>query len=306
MFVGHGTLAFAVVGMAASAAGVERERALALGVAAGLFATLPDVDMVYALTGLLHGPLFQPVSLAESFWAASTVVHRSITHSLLVAAPSAMAFSLLGRSRLRTAVGAVVAAGVVAVAFLTTGPIGGLVASAFVIAGSLVGIGAARYGLAARPVAAAALFGVVSHPFGDVLTGRPPKLFYPLDVTVLQGRVVLSTDPTLHLLGAFGIELLAIWLGVFAFAHLRETSVWTHVRPRAVFGSAYAMAVLAIPPPTLALSYPFVFSVLGVGLIGAVPLRRRLPTGWTAATTGLAGVTVASAAYTLAYLAAGL
>lgn len=306
MFVGHGALAFAVVGLTASAAGVDRDRALALGVAAGLFATVPDVDMVYALTGLLHGPLFQPVSLAESFWAASTFVHRSITHSLLVAVPSAVAFALLGRSRRQSAVGVVVGAGVVVAAFLATGPLGGLVAGAFVIAGSLVGIGAARYGLTTRRVAAAALFGVASHPFGDVLTGRPPQLFYPLDVTVLHGRVVLSSDPTLHLLGAFGIELLAIWLGVLAFAHLRETSVWAHVRPRAVLGSAYAMAVLAIPPPTLALSYPFVFSVLGVGLIGAVPLRRRLPSGWTAVTTGLTGVTVAGAAYTVAYLAAGL
>lgn len=305
MFVGHGTLAFALVGLSALAAGVDRDRATALAVVAGLFATVPDVDMVYAVTGLLGGTLAGPLSLAESFWAASTVVHRSVTHSLVLAAPAALAFATIGRSRRGTALAGTIGVGLVALVAVVTGPIAGLVMAAFVIAGSLVGVGTARYGLGATPVATAALAGLLSHPFGDVLTGQPPELLYPFPVAVLDARVALSADPTLHLLGAFGLELGAIWAGAYALAHLREMRLRSYLRPRAALGAAYATAVLVLPPPTLDGSYPFVFSVLAVGMVGAVPLRRRLPDGLTALTTGLAGVTVAGLAYTLAYLTIG-
>lgn len=306
MFVGHGALAFAAVGLLALRAGADRRRATALAVVAALFATVPDVDMVYAVTGLLGGPLGEPVALATSFWAASTVVHRSITHSLVIAAPAAVAFALVGRTRARSAVAVPISAGIVAVALLDTGPLAGLVALSFALAGSLVGLGAARYGLAERPVLGAALFGLVSHPFGDVLTGQPPELFYPVDVHLLTGRVALSADPTLHLLGAFAVELATIWAALVVVAHLRGTRVRDRIRPRAAVGAAYAIAVFLVPPPTLELSYPFVFGVLGVGMVGAVPRRRGLPDRFTAIATGLAGVTVALLAYAAAYLTIGV
>ena len=84
------------------------------------------------------------------------------------------------------------------------------------------------------------------------------------------------------------------------------------VRPmlnlRPVVGAGYAAAALLIPAPTLDLSYPFVFSVLAVGTVGVVPRFRlprqlELPDAADAVVTGLAAVTVAAVAYTLAYLA---
>lgn len=305
MFVGHAALAFAVVGLLADAAGRPRREALALAGAAALFATVPDVDVLYAVTGLLQGSLFRPVALATSFWAASTAVHRTITHSLVLAVPAATAFALMGRDRVGTAGGVAIAGAVVAIATAVSGVLGGVVATGFVVAGGVVGLLASREGLSARAVGAVALFGLVSHPFGDLFTGRPPALLYPFDVHLLAGRVVLSSDPTLHLLVAFGVEVAAIWAGVLVFARLTDRSLVERTRPRAVAGVAYAVAVLVVPPPTLDLSYPFVFSVLGMGLVGAVPLDRRLPDATTAAITGLAGVTLAAAAYAVAYLLLG-
>ncbi|MFW6003700.1 MAG: metal-dependent hydrolase [Halanaeroarchaeum sp.] len=302
MFVGHGALAFAIVGLVALSVGVERDRATALAVVAGLFATVPDVDMVYALTGLAGVPLGGPLTLAESFWSASTVVHRSMTHSLVIAIPAVVAFTLAGRSPVGTAVAALVGAGIVTIAGIVSGPITALVGAAFVAGGIVVGRGAARYGLGPGPVAGAALVGLVTHPFGDLVTGQPPDLLYPLSITVFDGRVLLSSDPTLHLLGAFGIELAAIWLAVYTLATLRGMRLGSYLRPRATLGAAYATAVLFLPAPTVDGSYLFVFSVLAVGIVGVVPIRRRLPSGLTAAATGLAGVTVAGLAYFLAYV----
>lgn len=302
MFVGHAALAFAIVALAARRVGVSRDRAVALGVAGALFATLPDVDMVYALTGLLHGPAGEPMALAHSFWAASTAVHRTITHSLVLAVPAAVAFALAGRSARQSALAGLLGAGIVAVAVGVTGPLAGFVAATYVVVGIAIGVGTARYGLGRAPVLAAAAVGLLSHPFGDVFTGTPPAFLYPLPVTLLHSRIALSSDPTLQLLGAFAVELAAIWVGLLAFAYLREVYLRAHLRPRAVAGVAYAAAVLALPPPTLDLSYPFVFSVLGVGVVGVVPLRRRLPSPTTAVVTGLAGVTLAGTAYAVAYL----
>ena len=126
---------------------------------------------------------------------------------------------------------------------------------------------------------AVALFGLVSHPFGDVFTGDPPALLYPLGGEVLGARVALLPDPTLHLLGAFGIELATLWAGLAVLLWL--TGRKPTVAPRAALALGYAVGVLLIPAPTLDLSYPFVFSVLGVGLVGALPpvrvARRRSP-----------------------------
>lgn len=163
-----------------------------------------------------------------------------------------------------------------------------------------------------RTVAAAALFGLASHPFGDLFTGEPPAMLYPLDATLVAERVAFSPDPTLHLLGAFGVELAAIWAGLLVHLRLTDRRPLRALRARAALGVGYAASVLLIPPPTLDLSYPFVFSVLGVGLLGAVPRVRRLgerlsverPGPTSAVVTGLATVTVAWLAYAAAYLLA--
>jgi hypothetical protein len=85
-------------------------------------------------------------------------------------------------------------------------------------------------------------------------------------------RLTLHSDPTLHLLGAFGVELVTIWLAVLTV--LRLAGVHPTVEARAGLGAAYAASVLVIPAPTLDVSYQFVFSVLAVGTVGLLPRFR--------------------------------
>jgi membrane-bound metal-dependent hydrolase YbcI (DUF457 family) len=310
MFIGHAALAFGVVALLAMALGVSRKRAGVLAVTAGLFAVVPDVDMVYALVGLVGVDPTNPLSAAESFWGASTVVHRAVTHSLVVAVPAAGAFALAPTYRRVASAGFV---GVVAVGWIASGPLAAVILALFAAAGWLVAVASYDAGLRARSLFAVALFGLASHPFGDMFTGEPPRLFYPLDAVLFESRVTLSADPTLHLLGAFGVELAAIWLAVFAALTLTDRRLSAHVNPRATFGVGYATAALVLQPPTLDVSYHFVFSVVAVGAVGVVPVPTRqsiplptreslsLPAPSTAIITGLAAVTLAGLAYAIAY-----
>lgn len=306
MFLGHATLAFAVAALVAGAYGVDREKALALGVTAGLFAAVPDVDMAYAIAGLGSAAETGSIlAVSESFWAASTLVHRAMTHSLVVAVPAALAFMLAAGSRREQLLGGGILVGLVGVSYAVSGWLGGFVMLLFALAGVAVARWTARYGFDRSTAFGVALLGLASHPFGDVFTGEPPQLLYPLSRTVFDGRIALHGDPTLHLLGAFAIELAAIWLGVYAYHRLSGVSIRRRINGRATIGVAYALAVFVIPPPTLDGSYQFVFSVLAVGFVGVVPnpIQRRLPDRMIAAVTGLAAVTLAGFGYAIAYVA---
>jgi hypothetical protein len=301
MFVGHATLAFGLVGLAALRLGVRRERALALAATAGVFAAVPDVDMAYAVVGLLGADPTQPLAAASDFWGASTVVHRAVTHSLVVGVPAAVAFALAPTHRY---LAAAALAALVAGVGVASGPLAAAVVALFAAAGVLAAFLAHSVGVRGRSLLTVAVVGVATHPFGDLFTGSPPRLFYPLHAAVFDGRVVLAADPTLHLLGAFAVELAAVWLGVLAALALTDARVRDYVDWRAAAGASYALAVLVIPPPTLDLSYPFVFSVLAVGAIGVTPKPTEswtLPSAPTAFLTGLAAVTVAGSAYAVAY-----
>jgi membrane-bound metal-dependent hydrolase YbcI (DUF457 family) len=312
MFAGHAFLAFALVG-AVVAHLADRETAVRLGVLAAAFAAIPDVDMSYALVGLLSAE-GGALSHASAFWEASTVVHRTITHSLVVAPAIALlaACWVGGRRRdARTLLAFAVAVGLslVAVAATASGPLGGFVMGVFVVAALAVAEATVQHTtVSARTTGLVGLVGLLSHPFGDLFTGEPPALLYPFDVTVFAERVTLAADPTLHLLGAFAVELAAIWAGVVVATHLLGRSPLSAVDLRAGAGLGYAAAVLVIPAPTLDLSYPFVFSVLLVGAVGVVPRFRifdrqfERPDATDAFLTGLAAVTAAGLAYAFAYL----
>lgn len=325
MMVGHALLAFALVAGALSLAGQSRERALSVGLVAGGFATVPDVDMVYAPVGLLGADYGSVFTVTEAFWSTSTVVHRSITHSLVVAVPAAVAFALwTAGSRPARAAAVSLAVALVAAAHAVTGPLAAVVMTAFLLAGFAVATLADSYaGLGPRAVLGAALFGLWSHPWGDMFTGEPPHLLYPLTDSAVVERLALSPDPTLHLLGAFALELATIWLAALVYCRLSDISLYEAVDRRATLGVVYAVAVLAIDPPTLTVSYQFVFSIIAVGILAAFPfgrarLRTRfpgdlsLPDGattpegvLTGLLTGLAGLTVALLAYAVAYVMVG-
>lgn len=321
VFVGHALFAFAVAASVAVFVGWPRQRALQVGVVAGLFAAAPDVDMAYALVGVATASVTDALALAGAFWQAGNLVHRAVTHSLVVAAIVALAVGLVAAgvrrgSRPRQAAGVLWTAGLVVVAGATSGVLGAAVMALFCAVVLAITVATTRRtDFEARTVAAAALFGVASHPFGDLFTGEPPAILYPLDVTVFAERVSLHADPTLHLLGAFGLELATVWAAAFVALWLTGRPMRAALDPRAALGVGYAASLLVIPAPTLDLSYPFVFTVLAVGAVGATPRLRRplatprssratleLPERWSAAVTGLAAVTLAWVAYSVVYL----
>jgi membrane-bound metal-dependent hydrolase YbcI (DUF457 family) len=310
MMVGHGALAFALAAGAAVAVGLGRERALLFGAVAGAFGLVPDADIGYAVVGLFANGGFDPGELPDVFWETGNIVHRGLTHSLVVGAVGALLFGLLARRGPLRAVAAAGLAGTVALTLAFPGLLEAGVMVSFLLAGAAVALGARWLGLGPFGVAGAALVGLLSHPFGDVFTGTSPTLFYPLDLAVLPERVLLSSDPTLHLLGAFGTELVALWLAVVVYFLVRDRPLRAHLHRRAALGTSYAGAVVLLPLPTLAVSYQFVFGVLAVGavvtLAGLPALDRRSPRTWHAlVVTGLATVTVAWLAYLLAYLLVG-
>jgi membrane-bound metal-dependent hydrolase YbcI (DUF457 family) len=309
MMVGHAMLAFALA-TAVAARRWPRERALAFGVVAAAFATVPDVDMVYALFGLAQAGFGGVWEMTDTFWGSSTLVHRAVTHSLVVGSIAAVAFTASVTDRGKP-VAALLLAGLTAVAFLRSGLLGGAVMLAFLFAGVAVAVLITKTtGLGPRAVLAAALLGLLSHPFGDLFTGEPPKFLYPFDVRPLTERVVLLGDPTLNLLAVFGVELATIWLAGFVYLRVTGKRVFSHVDARAAVGVAYAIAVAAMPAPTMEVSYHFVSTILAVGIIGVVPhllpSRSVLAAEWNEAVTwvmtGLAAVSVAALAYTLTYL----
>lgn len=325
MFIGHGLLAFALVALVGHSAGWVPRRTLTLAVFAAAFATLPDVDILYAPVGLLgaSGTFVAP----EAFWETGNVVHRALTHSLPVAVVAAVAFGLWSDSRRETpavpslvggslAVGLL--AGLVVASLLVSGGLGATIMAAFALGGLALAAVAVRRDVRPTAVVATALVGLGSHPFGDLFTGEPPAMFYPLDVTLVAERVTLNPDPTLHLLSAFGLELLTVWAAAVAYMAVTDRRLGEYVSPRAAIGAGYAVAVIALPAPTLATSYQFVFSVLSLGVVGTVrttpiegrgglrrslfgrrPARADAP---TAVLTGLTAITLGGLGYALAYV----
>ncbi len=316
MFVGHSLLAFAIAAWSAARLGWSRERALVLGALAGAFALLPDIDVAYAVVGPLAADPSTPLGAARAFWDASTLTHRTVTHSLVVGAVLSVAALLVARRTWAGRARGAIAVGALGAVVLAAG--GGL-ALALLLSTALPALAVAEYAarrdVSPKAVGAAAAVGLLTHPFGDLFTGQPPAMLYPLDVVLFPGRVVLSADPTLQLLGAMGVELGVLWLAVAVATSLDGGRLRGAVEPTAALGAGYGAAVLFVPAPTLSLSYTFVFGAVGVGLAGAVtsvPARRfrRARRGdpgavFRAAATGLAALTIAAAAYTVTYLAVG-
>ena len=79
MFAGHALLAFALAAGAASLAGCDADRVLAVGVLAGVFGLAPDVDILYAPVGLA-GAASLPAAMSPDMWL-STAADPSTTPS---------------------------------------------------------------------------------------------------------------------------------------------------------------------------------------------------------------------------------
>jgi membrane-bound metal-dependent hydrolase YbcI (DUF457 family) len=307
VIAGHAPLAFALAGLGASALGHSRRRALAIAVAAGAFALIPDVDILHAVVGFFGSMPADAWRVNDVFWAESHEAHRGITHSLALGVPAALGFgSLAGGRRYRATGGALL------LALAVTGfVLGGLLGFAMVALYALAGLGAVALarglGLGMPATIAAAAVGLGSHPFGDLFTGTPPELLYPIRVGGTPERIALLADPTLNLLAVFGLELAAVWLGLLVAARLLDRSLRRYVEPHAALGVGYGAAALVLPTPSLEVAAPFALSVVAVGGVGIAPVarrarridRERLSRGLV---TGVAAVTLAGVGYTVAYV----
>lgn len=328
MFLGHALLAFALAALVAEWRGWPARRALAVGVATGLFAALPDVDVLYAVVAMDPGALVAGTEVNPGeFWGTAHGVHRSMTHSLVAAAVAGPAFGLWtlrrrstgGRSAAGIAVALLALVALVASAALVSAFVGGFVMAAFVLFGLGVATVCRTYlGLSPRTIAVAAVAGIASHPWGDLVTGEPPGLLYPLDAQLLTQRVVLSADPTLHLLAAFAIELAAVAFAAVVLARHAGLRPSRLVDRRAGIGALYGIGAIVMVPPTIHLSYHFVFSILTVGIVcggirrsrwGPYPLRNCYhrvagdpEAALRTAFTGLAGIAVALGSYAFVYV----
>ena len=303
MFVGHALAAFAVVAAVARLRGWDAQRAMRVGVLAGLFATAPDLDILYGPVGLLGG-VSGLADATEAFWSTGNVVHRGPTHSLVLGFVAAVGYAAWRRSTVPArAVGLAAFGALVGTVAVTSGLLGAVVTAVFLTGGLGVVALAARWEVEPRTVGLAAMVGLLSHPFGDLFTGAPPDMLYPFDAVLVADRITLHPDPTVNLLAAFGVELLVIWTALVVAYSLTGRSVRAHVDRRAVVGVAYGAAALAIPAPTLDTSYQFVFSVLALGVVGVPRRRPRKVDLPRVACTGLAAVSCAGLAYSVAYLA---
>lgn len=303
MFIGHGLLAFALVALVADRYGMAAQRALAVGVVAGLFATLPDIDLLYGPVGLLGG-VSGVGGAVQSFFETGNVVHRGPTHSILVGAAAAGGFALAARrSWFARGLAGVVLVTLVLLTLVVSGGLDATIVTAFVLGGLGIVAYARRLDVAPQLVYLTALAGLLTHPFGDLLTGTPPDFLYPLDVVALSERVSLHGDGTIHLLASFAIELAVIWFAVLVVYELTDRSFVALLDRRAVLGVAYGAAVFVFPAPTVDAASSFVVSVLSLGLLGAVPTSRSdRPAADRVLATGLTTVTLAATAFTVIYL----
>ena len=293
MFIGHALLAFALAVLIAQWRGLRSQQALALGVVAGAFAALPDVDVLYAAvaanpTELVASTGVQP----EAFWGPANEAHRLMTHSLVVAALAGPAFALwtlrsaTGWRRGGALLGAGMLAGLVVVAAATSGPIGAFVLGAFVFVGlAIAELSQSRLDLSPGMLALTATAGIASHPWGDLVTGEPPALLYPFDISLLSERIVLSADPTLHLLGAFALELGVVALAAAVVAREAGYRPRRLVDRRALIGAVYGVTAVFMAPPTIHLSYQFVGSILAVG--GVCGVAHPSVRGWNPIRTAI-------------------
>ena len=310
VFVGHAFLAFGLATLLARRFGptdspsilsgrIALRYAVGVGLAAALFASLPDVDVVHAA--------FQVVSLPgdstafDHFWAATDDRHRTTTHSLVVGVLGSLGFVLWVRRRWA---GWLALSGIVLLAAVTDGVVAGAVMVLFATGGVIVATVADEIGLPARAIGSAALLGLLVHPFTDLLTGEPPAFLAPLDIMPITNRVEPFADPTVNLLLAFGTELAVIWFGLLVGVTALGIDPRRHVHVGAVIGVAYAPMAFVLDGASVDRAVPFVATILPVGLAGAV--NRDRPWTITGVTTfvltGLAAITLALFAFAVAHV----
>lgn len=271
MIVGHFFLAFSLVGLFALYRGWEKDKCLKMALAAGMFALLPDIDIIYAWKEILTLFTTGFYGFTDSFWAASQSVHRGVTHSLIALLSAVAAFTVYHKTSSKY-----LAAGITSLAgitgFLTQSILTAVILALFMATGFYI-----TYRLDSISLSEFSLvsgIGLLLHPFGDLFTGTPPQLLYPSSLSFIEERLVFFTDPVLNLFAVYGIELSLVWVSVLVYSNIAERSIKLNLNRFSILGLAYIFLAGIIRQPTLSTSYQFVSSVIITGLAVVFILRK--------------------------------
>lgn len=260
MIVGHFFLAFSAVSLIAYYVGRQSEEALILGLAAGLFALIPDIDILYAFTEIaeLASGFY---GFTDSFWDASQQTHRGFTHSLLTGLLAVSMFSIHYLTKRKYLAGIFLSI-MTGLSYFLEGSVNAAVVFVFMLAGFII-TERFKQEISFKDFVTVSAFGIMSHPFGDIFTGTPPDFLYPLSLTFIEERIILFPEPSLNFLAVFGLELLFIWLGILSYVVIHEKNLREELSLVSATGFLFGVTSFLITSPSLSSSYGFVSSIIG-------------------------------------------
>lgn len=269
MFVGHSFLAIAIAGITCLLLGFERKKALSIALAAGFFAALPDVDIIYAFKEVAGILTPGKKEIFESFWAASTVTHRNLTHSLVTGLLGSALFTAYYSYR-NIFTGSLLTGLMIFYGYIFGGALISGLFAVFALLGVLLAESVTRISdMSVKGFLLASGIGLLSHPFGDLFTGTPPALLEPLNFVLLTDRITLFADPTINFLAVFILELGTIWAGIVTVFYLKERSLKKSFRVSSLSGLFFGPAALFIDP-SISNASAFVFSIVLVSTLTVI------------------------------------
>lgn len=132
---------------------------------------------------------------------------------------------------------------------------------------------ATRYApLTAGEVGTSVFLGVLTHPFGDVVAGDPPMVFYPVsEAPLLDAFTPLTATNLDHTLLLLSLELALVWGSILLAAVLTDRSV--HPGVGLAYGTAAVVAAAVLQVSSLAY---YELAVFVGGVIGVVALASLL------------------------------
>ena len=263
MFAGHFFLAFLLVSLFSYFAGGEREHSLYLGIFAGLFGFAPDLDTFYAFTQL-PGLLVSGFNPFESFHMATGVIHRGITHSLITGLVTVFLVVAAYENKVYNFLSVLILG---FYGLLLNGVIGAQVMVVYGSAIALISYRAADY-ISREEIFFVGFFGLLSHPFGDLFTGTPPKLLYPVtDLSV--SKIILFEQPELNVLIILLSELFLVAAGLTLIIYLGDFNI-TPLASITAFVVIFYIPFLILIQPSVGTTHRFTLSILGFTTIASL------------------------------------
>lgn len=298
MIVGHAALGFLLV--ASLAVLVDHDRPVALGLVAAAAAMAPDVDIVAGLLGLA-GATLTLGGVSDSFAAGADLAHRGITHTLVAALlAGAVAYAASGRGDRRRRLASALACIFVLLWLQPTAVVALVLVTFVAVCLGITHVATRHAPLTAGELGATVFLGVLTHPFGDVVAGDPPMVFYPLSAAPLLDAFTPLTATNLdHTVLLLSLELALVWASILLAAVLTDRSV----RPVVGLAGGTGAVVAATAVQISSLAYyelaGFVGGVIGVVALASLLLHGRLSPPVPVTTSGVRAGVDAIAAVTL-------